>query len=527
VRYSGRMRLHDFLDFHSREGPGATFAVHGDRAMTYGQAFEEANRLANAFTGAGLHVGDRIAFLSKNSIEHLLVYFAGSKAGVVPVPLNFRLLPSDWTDLVNDARAKLFIVSDEYVTAVNEIRSDLSTVAQYVSLDGPTRPGWTDGRSWASSHPSSPPARPVTAAEDVYQMYTSGTTGRPKGAVLTQGAVTAHLLQVAFALQGRPRQRTLVVTPLFHAHAAIHAFMSVYWGGCLHIQHEFKPVEFVRALSEERIDVAVLVPSMIQACLLSVPDVATRRYDDLRLIFYGASPIAEHTLRRAIEVFGCDFAQGYGMTETTATLTFLSPADHRRGLGGRPELLTSAGRTAVGTELRVVDEHDVPVPPGVTGQIVARGPTVMRGYWNRPAESAEALRGGWMHTGDLGRLDTDGYLYVLDRIKDMICSGGENIYPRAVEAVLSMHPAIAETAVIGVPDAQWGETVKAIIALRPGATTSEHEIIDFCRSRLAGFQRPRSVAFVETLPRNASGKVLKHVLRQPYWVGRERRVGGA
>jgi acyl-CoA synthetase (AMP-forming)/AMP-acid ligase II len=521
------MRLHDFLDFHAREDPDATFALHGGRAMTYGEALADANRLANAFLGAGLHAGDRIAFLSRNSIDHVLVYFAGSKAGIVPVPLNFRLLPPHWSDLINDAGAKLFIASDEYVKAVDEIRADLRTVARYISIDGPTLTGWTDYRSWVSSQPSSPPARPMTGADDVYQMYTSGTTGQPKGAVVTQSAVTAHLMQVALGLQGRPRQRTLVVTPLFHAHAAIQAFMSVYWGGCLHIQHEFKPSELVRALSEGLIHVAVLVPSMIQTCLLSVPDIASRRYDDLRVIFYGASPIAEHTLRRAIEVFGCDFVQGFGMTETTATLAFLSAADHRRALSGRPELLLSAGRTAVGTELRIVDDHDAPVPPGVTGEIVARGPTVMRSYWNRPVESAEALRGGWMHTGDLGRLDADGYLYVLDRIKDMICSGGENIYPRAVEDVLYTHPAIAEAAVIGIPDAQWGETVKAIVALRPGATTSEQEIIDLCRSRLAGFQCPRSVEFIEALPRNASGKVLKHVLQQPYWSSRERRVGGA
>jgi fatty-acyl-CoA synthase len=520
------MRLHDFLDLHARDDPDALFAVHGEQAMTYQDAAAEANRLANALLSAGLRTGDRVAYLSRNSIQHVLLYFAGSKAGVVPVPLNFRLLPSQWAELVNDAGATLLIAAGEYVSAVDAIRDELNPVTRYVSLDGMTS-GWTDYRSWVSGHRASAPATVVTGSDDAYQMYTSGTTGRPKGAVLTQKAVTAHLTQVALALQGRSRQRTLVVTPLFHAHAAIQAFVSVYWGGCVYIQHEFKPTALVRALSEERIDVAVLVPSMIQACLLTVPDVADRRYDTLRLIFYGASPIAEHTLRRAIEVFGCDFAQGYGMTETTATLTFLSAAEHRLALGDRAELLTSAGRTAVGTELCVVDEHDVPVPPGVTGEIVARGPTVMRGYWNRPAETTEALRGGWMHTGDVGRLDADGYLYVLDRIKDMICSGGENIYPRVIEAVLYTHPAVADAAVIGVPDEQWGEAVKALVVVRPGVSTSPQQIIEFCRGRLAGFQRPRSVELVDALPRNASGKVLKHVLREPYWSGRSRRVGGA
>ena len=521
------MRLHDLLDFHARNDPAADFAVQGRRTMTYREAVRDANRLANALIGAGVRAGERVAFLSRNSIEHVLVYFACSKAGVVPVLLNFRLPPTQWVDLVNDAGAVLFMSSVEHVDAIEEVRSEFRTVTRWVSLDGAPRPGWQEYRSWVSRQAVSPPARRVTNDDDAYQMYTSGTTGQPKGAVLTHRAVTAHLLQVALALEGRPRQRTLVVTPLFHAHAAIHAFMSVYWGGCLHIQHAFTPLDLARALSDEGVDVAVLIPSMIQACLVAGADVTDRRYDDLRLIFYGASPIAEPTLRRAIEVFGCDFAQGYGMTETTATLTFLSPSDHRRGLNDSPGLLTSAGRTAVGTELRIVDEHDRPLPPGIPGEIVARGPTLMRGYWNQPASSSEVLRGGWMHTGDVGKLDDDGYLYVLDRIKDMICSGGENVYPCVVEAVLYMHPAVAEAAVIGVPNTQWGEAVKAIVVLRAGATASEREIGEFCRGRLAGFQRPRSVDFVEALPRNPSGKILKQVLRERYWAGRQRRVGGA
>lgn len=521
------MRLHDLLDFHARETSDAPFAVHGARTLTYGAAAQEADRLARALAGAGLEIGDRVALVSRNAIETLLLYLAGSKAGVVPVPLNFRLLPRQWVELVNDAGASVLIASGEYGEAVDAIRGEMPKVARFVAFGGPARPGWIDYEAWVGRAPAAAPARRVSASDALYQMYTSGTTGAPKGVIITHDALIAHLVQVSFAIEGRPRQRTLVVTPLSHAHAAIHAFMSVYRGGCLHIQHEFDPAEVVRALSEENIDMAVLVPSMIQACLASVADVARRRYDALRLIFYGASPIAEHTLRRAIEVFGCDFVQGYGMTETTASLAFLSAADHRRGLADRPDLLRSAGRAAVGTELLVVDRDDRPVPPGTPGQIIARGPTLMRGYWNRPAESAEALRGGWMHTGDVGRLDEDGYLYLLDRTKDMICTGGENVYPSTVEAVLYEHPAVLEAAVIGVPSERWGETVKAIVVLRPGTAASEQDILDFCRSRLAGFQRPRSVEFADTLPRTFSGKVLKTVLRERYWAGRQRRVGGA
>jgi fatty-acyl-CoA synthase len=258
-----------------------------------------------------------------------------------------------------------------------------------------------------------------------------------------------------------------------------------------------------------------------------VPDVAQRRYDHLRRIHYGASPIAEPTLRRAMEVFQCDFSQGYGMTEATAGLTVLSPADHRRALAEQPGLLLSAGRATVGTELQVVDPDGAPAPNGTIGEVVGRGPQLMKSYWNQPDATAEALRGGWLHTGDAGVIDDQGYLYIQDRVKDMIVSGGENIYPRVVEEVLFQHPAIADAAVIGVPDQRWGETVKAIVVLRQGMAASAEEIIDFCRGKLGGFERPRSVEFVETLPRNPSGKLLKRVLREPYWAGHGRRVAGS
>jgi acyl-CoA synthetase (AMP-forming)/AMP-acid ligase II len=226
-------------------------------------------------------------------------------------------------------------------------------------------------------------------------------------------------------------------------------------------------------------------------------------------------------------VFRCDFLQSYGLTEATQLLTFLSPADHRRALADKPALLLSAGRPALGTEIRVVDELDQLLPVGAIGEIVARGPQLMRGYWNRPDDSRAALRGGWLHTGDAGYLDDEGLLYVQDRLKDVIISGGENVYPRAVEDVLFQHPAVADVAVIGVPDERWGETVKAVVVLREGMAASADEIADYCRGKIAGFARPRSVDFVDALPRGPSGKVLKRVLREPFWAGHGRRVGGA
>ena len=521
------MRVHDYLDYHAREHPEADFAVQGERRLTYRQAVAEANRVANAFVSAGLRAGDRVAILSKNSIEYCILYYGAFKAGVVLVPLNYRLAPTEWAYIINDAQAKMLIAAGQYVDAADAVRSELRTVEGLVAVNAAAPAGWADYGQWVADRPATTPDRLIKDDDDIYQMYTSGTTGRPKGAVLTHSAVDANIAQFTVVWKPEPGQRGLIVAPVYHAATAITVFLCVSWGFCLYIQEDFNPGEVVRALSEENIAATTLVPSMIQACLVAVPDVAERRYDNLSRISYGASPIAEETLKRAIETFKCDFGQGYGMTETTAILSYLYPEDHRRALTEKPELLLSAGRPLVGTEARVVDEDDNPVPNGVIGEIVARGPQLMRGYWNLPDESAEALRGGWFHTGDAGMMDDEGYIYIQDRVKDMIVSGGENIYPRVIEDVLFQHPAIADAAVIGVPDEQWGETVKAIVVLRQGATATEEEIIDFCRGKLGGFERPRSVAFVEELPRNPTGKVLKRELREPYWAGHGRRVAGA
>ena len=521
------MRLHDYLDFRAREHPNTPFAVLGDRQVTYGEAGAETNRLANALLSAGLRPGDRVALLSKNSIEYAFAFYGASKAGIVPVPLNYRLAAPEWAYIINDAQAKMLVASAAYVGVADGFRHDLKTVQQYVAIDADGAEGWQDYRRWTGAAPATAPDCHITDGHDVYQMYTSGTTGHPKGAVLTHGAVSSQLGQISLVVKGSPGERTLIVAPMYHAAAAVTVFMSIYWGGCLYIQEDFSPPEVVRALSEENVTQTTLVPAMIQACLVFVPDIAQRNFDNLRRITYGASPIAEETLRRAVEVFKCEFAQGYGMTETTAVISYLLPLDHERALREKPELLLSAGRPLAGTEVRVVDESDNSLPNGHIGEIIARGPQMMRGYWNLPDESAEALKGGWMHTGDAGVLDDEGYIYIQDRVKDMIVSGGENIYPRIIEEVLFKHPAIADAAVIGVPHEQWGETVKAIAVLREGMTATEEEIIDFCRDKLGGYERPRSVDFVAALPRNPTGKVLKRQLREPYWAGQKRRVAGS
>ena len=519
------MRLNDAFLFHARERPQAEFAVFGDQTLRYGEAAAQVHRLARALVDAGLRLGDRIGVLMRNRPEFPLLYYAAAESGVVPVPLNVRLAPVEWEYILADSEARLIVVAEEFAPAIAEMWPRLTHLETLVSLDRAAGEG-VEWESWLGAQPPTALDRDVPETADLYQMYTSGTTGHPKGAVLAHRAVTAHLTQVAQVVRLAPNDRTLVVAPMYHAAGAMTTFNAVSQGACVLIQPEFDPREVVRALDEE-VAAATLVPAMIQACLLRVPDVRERRYDKLKIIYYGSSPIAAETLRDAMSTFGCDFAQAYGMTEMTAGSTNLSPADHRRALSGRPDLLISAGRPLMGVDVRVVDEDDAPLPAGEMGEIVMRGPQLMRGYWNRPAETAEALRGGWLHTGDAGRLDEEGYLYILDRVKDMIVSGGENVYPRVVEEVLMTHPAVADVAVIGVPDPRWGESVKAVVVSRDGAAVDADELIDFCRERVAGFERPRSVEFVEELPRTASGKVLKRRLREPYWAGHERRVAGS
>jgi acyl-CoA synthetase (AMP-forming)/AMP-acid ligase II len=280
---------------------------------------------------------------------------------------------------------------------------------------------------------------------------------------------------------------------------------------------EFNPIEVLDVFEREKVETAFLVPAAL-LFLTSVEGAQERDYTALRNILYGASPISPAVLERSIATFGCRFTQVYGLTETTGAITFLQHEQHER------ERLLSCGRATFGADMKVVDPAGDEVPHGEIGEIVYRGVGSMQGYWNRPADTAATIRDGWVHTGDAGTQDPDGFFYIKDRIKDMIISGGENIYPAELEAVLAGHPAVADVAVIGVPDDNWGETVKAIVVRRPGSDVTSEQLIEWSRSRLAGFKRPRSVDFVETIPRNPSGKILKRELREPYWRGQERRV---
>ena len=519
------MPIHQYLDREADTGPDELYVLEGQRQLTYKETFQKANQIARALAACGLKPADRIAVLAKNCLEYALVYHGCSKAGVVPVPLNHRLAGPEWLYILNDSESRLLICAVEFCAAIDKLRSQLASTARFIAIGAPIPADWQSFDDWFDGASMEAPAHRPLEEEPALQLYTSGTTGRPKGSVLSHRAFHANFRFVANEFLQR-HDRLLVVVPMYHIFGAATTFFATCVRGSLDIVSDFTPGGVVHKLSRQGIHFVSLVPAMIQACLTQVPGLSGRSFGNLRLIAYGGSAIAEQTLRDATESFQCEFLQLYGMTEI-APLTCLLPADHERALREQPALLQSAGKLLPGFDLRIVGANGQPAETGQVGEVVARGPALMTEYWKKPEATAEAMRGGWMHTGDAGCVDGEGYLYLQDRVSDMIVSGGENIYPREVEAVLFAHPDIIDSAVIGVPDEKWGETVKAIVVLRDGATATGEQIADFCRGKLAAYKRPRSVEFLAELPRNPSGKVLKRQLREPYWRGRRRRVAGS
>ena len=520
------MRIYNFLDYWAREQPNGEFSIQEGQSLTYAEAAAQVNRLAHGIVRSGVQVGERVAILAANRPELVLLLLAAARAGVVAIPMDSRQTANQWLYVLNDGQVKTLFSAGEFVPAVDELRSSLETVENFVAIDGADgASGWESYDGWLVEQPATPIERPVADADAMFQVYTSGTTGQPKGVVVSHGACTGMLSTIEIEFAIRPGERFLVVTPIFHASGLLCSFLSVSKGCSIYMPRGFDPVEAVRALSEERIVGTFMAPAMILACL-GVPGAAERRYDTLRFMSYGAAAISVETLKRATQVFPCGFLQVYGQTEVLP-ITFLSMQDHVTALTNKPELLTSAGRTALAFQLRIVDEEGQPVPTGSMGEIVTIGPGLMTEYWNRPEATAETLRDGWVYTGDAGYVDEEGYLYIRDRIKDLILWSGRNVYPQMVEDVLGQHPAVFEAAVIGVPDPVTGEAVKAMVMLRDGSQVAEQELIDFCADSLAEYQRPSSVEFVDAFPRNVLGKVLKRTLREPYWAGMERRVGTA
>ncbi len=517
------MLLGDLIRRNRKLLPQKAAVIFEGDSLTWSELDERVSRLANALIDLGAKRGDHVAILSKNCVEYLETYFGCARSATICTAINYRLTPRELQYVIENSEAKIVIVSDEFLGTLEEIRADL-TFAEHFVVIGKTPEGMKSYDDLLAA--ASPEAPDIEQHEDdvVLQMYTSGTTGLPKGAMLTHRNLMTNSVGCSLGMQFQPDDCILMVAPLYHMAAGMTSLSTILQGGPILLHRDFNPVAILDDMEGGVVTVVLLIPVMINF-LLQMPDIEERDFSNIRGIVYGASPMPVEVLRRAMEIFQCDFIQGYGQTESSAVLCVLRAEDHL--LEGTPEQLKrlgSAGREVFGTEVRVVDEEGADVEPGQIGEVIGRGANVMKGYWKMPEATEQTLRGGWLHTGDLGTVDEDGYVYILDRVKDMIISGGENIYSREVEEVLYMHPAVADAAVIGVPDGQWGESVHAIIVLRDGREATDDEIIEFTRGRLAGYKRPRSVEFTDTLPRNLSGKVLKKVLRDPHWEGQDRKV---
>jgi long-chain acyl-CoA synthetase len=491
--------------------------------LSYGELNRRSNRVARGLLALGIQACERIAVLGKNASEHFDILFGASKAQAVFVPVNWRLSPREIALVLDDSHASVLFVGAEYLATLEEIRSSLKWLKHIFAFEPAA--GITSYAEWMQKQNDEQLEMATGPDEVALQLYTSGTTGAPKGVMLTNKNLFTLFNQLGQYWRLDADTRSVVCLPLFHIGGVGWAMACMRYGGTAVLVHTFVAADVLRLIENERATHINLVPAMIRAMVESA-EAPKHDYSSLRFVLYGTAPIAKPLLIAALKAFDCPFVQVYGLTETTSAVTQLDSADHQVS-GPREALLRSAGRPYPWVEAKVVDPTTLEAcPEGKTGELWVRSGQNMKGYWMNDAATAATIdQFGWLRTGDCGYLDHEGYLFLTDRVKDMIVSGGENVYPAESENLLAEHPLVAEAAVIGIPHPTWGETAKAVIVLKPGERIQGQELIDWLRERLAHYKCPTSVEFVHELPRNAAGKVLKRVLREPYWKGHTRRIG--
>ena len=489
--------------------------ICGDRRITHGQFHDEAARLAGALVASGIHPQERVSILSMNSVEYALIFGACELAGFIAATVNFRLAGPEILTVLSEAQPEILFFEAQYAETVAQIRGSLPGIATYVVIDG-TPPAWA--LSWdaflARGDDSAIPLSPPKADDLVYLIYTSGTTGKPKGVMHDHAYACALARHCGEYMCLGQHDRLLLMMPLFHIGAKAIAMGAQWYGGTVHLHRAFDPVAILATIQQERITATHMAPTLL-AGVLDTPTIDDYDISSLRSLIYSASSMPPALLARALERWGPIFVQMYGQTE--GILTVLPMNAHR--LDGNPqtlERLSSVGHAFIGTEVSVRDENNNEVPVGEVGELCTRGDMIMRGYWNTQPGTIAALAGGWLHSGDVGRMDEAGYFWLVDRKKDMIISGGENIYSREVEEALLSHPAVAQAAVVARPDEKWGEAVCAIVALRANHAATEEALIAHCREQIAAYKRPRSVIFIDEMPVLASGKINKVALREQY-----------
>ncbi len=522
---AGLASLAQLIRRRAAEAPGRLAFVAATRSWTYAELDAQSNRIAQGLVAAGVGPGDCVASLTRHAAECILLLLAANKLGAVMSPMNWRLSAGEIDYALGLARPKV-LMADAFMAP---------TLAQ---LCGPVRPlqlvtdsaDAADGLAqWAARHPALDPGAEPRIDDVSTRLFSSGTTGFPKAVDLSHRGILTQCIEWTEPFGYRQGDTVhLNVLPTFHVSGVVNAVWMLFLGSTAVFLPEFNPQRYLEAIARHRVTDAFAVPAMLKA-MVECPEIRTTDLSTMRCIAYGGSPIDEQLLERCLEAFGCGFLQVYGMTEASGTLTALLPHEHDPG-GPKAWLLRSVGRAGRHIDLRIVRPGDGgECAEGEVGEIQVRTAQLLRGYHDDEAATAAAFPlgrgpgGGWLRTGDAGYLQ-EGYLFLHDRIKDMIISGGENVYPAEVERTLVLHPAVAELAVIGVPHEKWGETVKACVVLKDGATATAAELIAWARSRLAHYKCPTSIDFIPALPRNPSGKVLKRSLREPYWSGRDRNI---
>jgi len=520
------MNVSQLLTKASRTFPKNLALAHGSERMTYAQFNSRANRLANALRGLGIGCRDNVAILQQNYPQTLESIFGCFKLGCGAVPINWRLHPNEFAFIIDHSKAKAVILSQEFKEPVMGIRERIPQAKHLITLSG-AEEELLDYEHLLSSASDRFADADVEPDDLAWLFYTSGTTGLPKGAMLTHRNLIAMTMNFyADICPGfGPEDVILHAAPLSHG-SGLYALPNIGKAAAniLLESKSFDPELAFKTIQEHRVTNMFAAPTMVK---LMVDSPAVEKFDHrtMKALNYGGAPMLVEDLKKAIQKLGPCLVQLFGQAESPMTITYLPHRDHVvDGTDEQTARLASAGFPRTDVEVKICDPEDREMPPLETGEILTRSDLVMKGYWRNPEATSQALRNGWLHTGDMGYIDEGGYLFIMDRSKDMIISGGENIYPREIEEVLVRHPSVWEVAVIGVPDPKWGEAIKAVVSLVSGKSATEEELIAFCKENIASYKKPRSVDFVDELPRNNYGKILKRELRAKYWEDRERKV---
>ncbi len=514
--------LADIPRYYGRTSPDKTALIDVSGSRSFRELDTISNQVASALIAAGVGPKSHIGFFGKNSGRYYEMLFGANKAGCALAPLNWRLSVAELVPVIEDAQCPVIFVDKEFVDTVKAVAEKCAQRFETVVYDSTAAESETL-QAWLARGDGRDPQIQIHPQDTAVLIYTSGTTGRPKGVQLTHGGLGYMRLceHLEPALQWHADDVMLVVMPVFHLVGTGLSVQALYNGSTLSILPALEPAKLIQYIARDRPTICALVPTAIQM-ILDHPDAATADFSSLRLVMYAGSPISSRLLQRALVEMKCQFMQFYGATESSGALTLLRPEQHDLHNEAK---LRSCGTPLPLIEIRIVGEDGQVVADGMTGEFQVRSPTLFGGYWNQPETTAEVLRDGWYRTGDAGYRDSDGLLYIVDRVKDMIVTGGENVYSGEVEQALQKHPGVRVSAVIGVPDARWGERVTAVIIPATTPAPTSEEIIAHCRSLIAGYKVPKEVHFVETLPMTATGKVLKRAVRDQFWKGASRAIG--